>query len=103
MEACALSLDSRGDCLIAVKWQGEREKERGGLVRKGTGQDGIEGRKELRGGELYVVYNTSHFIWVGIFCMRISTSSSSFSSSSSPLSLTQPTPPFLPSTPPTPL
>lgn len=46
MEACALSLDSRGDCLIAVKW--ERERERGGLVRKGTGQDGMgwERRKE---------------------------------------------------------
>lgn len=53
MEACVLS--SWRDCLIAVKWQGgrERERERGGLVRKGTGQDGmgwdgIEGRKEGR-------------------------------------------------------
>lgn len=52
MEACALSLDSLGDCLIAVKWQGEREgeRERGGLVRKGTGQDGMgwDRRKEGR-------------------------------------------------------
>lgn len=50
MEACVLSLDSRGDCLIAVKWQGEREKERGGLARKGTGQDGM-GWDGIEGGK----------------------------------------------------
>lgn len=44
MEACALSLDSLGDCLIAVKWQGEREGERerrAGEKGDGTGWDGM--------------------------------------------------------------
>lgn len=46
MEACALSLDSRGDCLMGVKWQGERER-RAGEKGDGTGWDGM-GKKEGR-------------------------------------------------------
>lgn len=66
-------------------------------MRKGTGQDGMgwDRTKELRRGELYVVNNTSHFIWVGIFCMRISSSSSS--------SFSSPPPPNKPNNSPPPL